>query len=257
AILAGHRDGTRHGIQVEADGLLRAGAPGLQLTWMDAKIGEHVVTPRRGKPVEIQALWVHALAVGERFDGSWAAYRERAESALAERYPLDEGGLADVVDADGVAGLVDRRIRPNQLFALGGIGRVLVPEDVAARALALVEAQLLTPLGPRSLARREGGYQPRYEGGVGHRDGAYHQGTVWPWLLGPFVDAWLAVHGDTPSRRAEARERFLPPLHAHLDAAGLGHVSEIADAEEPHVPKGAPFQAWSVAEVLRLTTKLA
>ena len=266
AILAGHRDGTRHGIEVEADGLLRAGAPGLQLTWMDAKVGDHVVTPRRGKPVELQALWIHALRVGERFDASWALYRERAEASFVERFPLAEGGLADVVDPDGVdpdgvdpaglAGRVDARLRPNQLLALGGLRDVLVPPDVAARALERLEAELLTPLGPRSLGREETGYQPRYGGGVAERDGAYHQGTVWPWLLGPFVDAWLAVHGDTSATRETARRRFLPRLHAHLDAAGLGHVSEIADAEAPHTPRGAPFQAWSVSELLRVTKRL-
>ncbi len=257
AILAGHRDGTRHGSVVEGDGLLRAGAPGLQLTWMDAKVGDHVVTPRIGKPIEIQALWIHALRVGERFDPSWALYRERAEASLAARFPLRGGGLADVVDPEDVAGSADGRLRPNQLFALGGLREVLVPATVAAKALARVEAELWTPLGPRSLAAREDGYQPRYGGGVVERDGAYHQGTVWPWLLGPFVDAWLAVHGDTAASRAAARARFLPALHAHLDAAGLGHVSELADAEAPHTPRGAPFQAWSVGELLRVTKRLA
>ncbi|MEO0325065.1 MAG: amylo-alpha-1,6-glucosidase [Myxococcota bacterium] len=257
AILTGHRDGTRHGIAVEADGLLRAGVPGLQLTWMDAKVGDHVVTPRIGKPVEIQALWVHALRVGERFDASWALYRERAEAAFAARFPLARGGLADVVDAEGVEGRVDGRLRPNQLLALGGLRDLLVPREVAARALERVLAELWTPLGPRSLARAEDGYRPRYGGGVAERDGAYHQGTVWPWLLGPLVDAWLAVHGDTPASRSEARARFLPALHAHLDEAGLGHVSEIADAEAPHGARGAPFQAWSVSELLRVTARLA
>jgi glycogen debranching enzyme len=116
----------------------------------------------------------------------------------------------------------------------------------------VVEARLWTPLGLRSLAPGEPGYAPRYEGGVRERDGAYHQGTVWPWLLGPFVEAWLRVRGDTREARAEARERFLAPLHAHLGEAGLGHISEIADAEPPHRPRGCPFQAWSLGELLRL-----
>jgi glycogen debranching enzyme len=129
--------------------------------------------------------------------------------------------------------------------------------SLAARAVVdAVEQQLLTPLGLRSLAPGEAGYAPRYEGGVVQRDGSYHQGTVWPWLIGPFVEAWLRVHGNSPASRQVARQRFLVPLLAHLEDAGLGHVSEIADAESPHTPRGCPFQAWSVGELLRLSDRI-
>jgi glycogen debranching enzyme len=151
-----------------------------------------------------------------------------------------------------VPGRVDRSLRPNQIFAIGGLPWSLVSGERARRVVDLVEQRLWTPLGLRTLAPGEPGYRGRYEGDVPSRDGAYHQGTVWPWLLGPFVDAWVRVRGGGSDVRAEARERFLTPLLAHLDRAGVGHISEIADADFPHEPRGCPFQAWSVGEALRL-----
>jgi predicted glycogen debranching enzyme len=253
SILDGYSAGTRHGIRADADGLLAAGEPGVQLTWMDAKVGDWVVTPRMGKPVEVQALWINALAIGATLDGRWAEPFARARDAFVARF-WDEGRahLADVADADHVAGRMDWSFRPNQVLAVGGLPFAVLEGDRARSVVDAVEERLWTPLGLRSLARDEPGYTPRYEGGPLQRDGAYHQGTVWPWLLGPFVEAWLRVRGGTLEAKAEARERFLAPLLRHLDEHGVGHVTEVADADAPHRPGGCPFQAWSVSEALRL-----
>ena len=163
------------------------------------------------------------------------------------------GCLYDVIDVDHQPGSVDATFRPNQIFAVGGLPLALLEGERARRVVDAVESQLLTPLGLRSLAPGSSGYAPRYEGGVLQRDGAYHQGTVWPWLIGPFVEAWVRVRGGGAEAKQQARDRFLEPLLQQLDSAGLGHVSEIADAESPHTPRGCPFQAWSVGELLRLT----
>jgi predicted glycogen debranching enzyme len=253
AILRGYARGTRYGIGMDQDGLLRAGVPGVQLTWMDAKVGDWVVTPRIGKPVEIQALWINALLIGAVQDQSWSPLARRALASFRERFPDPaSGGLFDVIDVDHVPATADARIRPNQIFAVGGLPHPLLEGSQARRVVDLVEQRLWTPVGPRSLAPGEPGYAARYEGGPVERDASYHQGTVWPWLAGPFIEAWVRAHGDTPAARTEARARFLTPLLAHLGTAGLGHVSEIADAEAPYTPRGCPFQAWSVGELLRL-----
>lgn len=253
AILQGHASGTRYGIAVDADGLLRAGEPGVQLTWMDAKLGDWVVTPRIGKPVEVQALWINALRIGAAWAPRWEALEKRARATFAARFPDPEtGGLFDVVDADHSPGAVERRVRPNQIFAVGGLPFPVVEGAAARRVVDLVEARLLTPLGLRSLDPADPDYAPRYGGDPRMRDGAYHQGTVWPWLAGPFVEAWLRVRGGTGAARAEARRRFLAPLLAHLETDGLGHVAEVADAEPPHAPGGCPFQAWSLGELIRI-----
>ena len=251
-ILTGYADGTRYGIHVDRDGLLAAGQPGVQLTWMDAKVGDWVVTPRIGKPVEVQALWLNALRIGAAGAPRWAALLERGSSAFAARFWNPGGGyLYDVVDVDHKPGTVDSTFRPNQIFAVGGLPFPVLNGTQARQVVDAVERRLLTPLGLRSLAPDEPGYAARYEGGVAARDGAYHQGTVWPWLLGAFVEAWVRVRGGTVDVKRTARQRFLEPL-LHLGEAGLGHISEIADAEPPHRPRGCPFQAWSVGEVLRL-----
>ncbi len=227
--------------------------PGVQLTWMDAKVGDWVVTPRIGKPVEVQALWLNALHVGSRFSERWRERFTRGQASFRTRFWNDEaGGLFDVVDCDHRPGVVDAAFRPNQIFAVGGLPLALVEGERARRLVDAVAARLWTPLGLRSLAAGEPGYVGRYAGGVRERDGAYHQGTVWPWLLGAFVEAWVRVRGGTPEAKRTARERFLVPLWRHLDDAGLGHVSEIADGDPPHAPRGCPFQAWSVGEALRL-----
>jgi predicted glycogen debranching enzyme len=252
-IVAGYGRGTRHGIRRDEDGLLSCGEAGVQLTWMDAKVGDWVVTPRIGKPVEIQALWVHALQIAGKRDPQLARWAETAQRALEQRFwNAERGMLFDVVDDGHQPGAVDAACRPNQIFAAGGLPFTLLSPERARRVVDAVERELWTPLGLRSLERNHPAYVPRYQGGVGQRDGAYHQGTVWPWLIGPFVEAWVKVRGSTNEAKLLARQRFLAPLYEHLFRAGLGHVSEIADAEAPHTPRGCPFQAWSVAELLRL-----
>jgi predicted glycogen debranching enzyme len=253
AILEGYSKGTRYRIHCEDDGLIAAGEPGVQLTWMDAKVGDWVVTPRIGKPVEIQALWLSALRIASESDDKWKSLYGRGKASFIARF-WDEtrGCLYDVVDSDHVAGNLDRAFRPNQIFAIGGLPFALIEGPHARRIVDAVEARLLTPIGLRSLAPGEPGYRPHYGGNGRERDAAYHQGTVWPWLMGPFIEAWVRVRGDTGAAKAEARTRFLDPLLAHLDVAGIGHLPEIADAEPPYSPRGCPFQAWSVAEALRI-----
>jgi predicted glycogen debranching enzyme len=257
AIVVGYAVGTRHGIGATDDGLVAAGVPGLQLTWMDARVDGRVITPRIGKPVEIQALWLNALAaaatLGAPSAARWRALFERGRASFEARF-WDEarGRLHDVVDCDHVPGTVDARLRPNQIFAVGGLPLVLLPPARAARVVEAVEHALLTPLGLRTLAPDEPGYRPRYEGDVVARDEAYHEGTAWPWLMGPFVEAWVRVRGGTPEALASARARFLDPLARALETTGLGHLPEIADGDAPHHPGGCPFQAWSLGEFLRL-----
>ncbi len=252
-IVSGYARGTRHGIRCDADGLLAAGEPGVQLTWMDAKVGDWVVTPRIGKPVEIQALWVHALGAAGRLRVGFAGAAAKARAALESRFwNAERGMLFDVVDDGHVPGAVDAACRPNQIFAAGGLPLTLLSPERAEQVVAAVERELWTPLGLRSLERKHPAYVPHYRGGVRERDGAYHQGTVWPWLAGPFVEAWVKSRHGTPAAKAEARARFVEPLRRHLERAGLDHVSEIADGDAPHTPAGCPFQAWSLSELIRL-----
>lgn len=251
-ILDGYSRGTRFGIRANADGLLAAGAPDVQLTWMDAKVGDWVVTPRIGKPVEVNALWLNAM----RIAGDWSPiWRKRFDSSMrvfrGRFWREDAGCCYDVVDVDHIPGRCDSAMRPNQIFAVGGLPFPLLGGAQARRLVDAVEARLLTPRGLRSLAPDDAGYRPRYAGGVWERDSAYHQGTVWPWLIGPFVEAWLRVREFSESAREEARRRFIDPLLAHLCEAGLGHVSEVTDGDAPHRPGGCPFQAWSLGELIR------
>ncbi|HEY0793726.1 MAG TPA: amylo-alpha-1,6-glucosidase [Chthoniobacterales bacterium] len=258
-ILEGYERGTRFGIHAEADGLIAAGVPGRQLTWMDARVGDWVVTPRVGKPVEIQALWINALTVGSARDGRWRPLLAQAKQSFQERFWNSERScLFDVVDVNHEAGVNDPAIRPNQLFAIGGLPCPALEDPArAADVLRCVENHLWTPAGLRSLSPAEPGYRPYYRGGVMERDGAYHQGTVWPFLVGAFVDAFLHVHGDGFAAREEARTRFLQPLlDRGLNACGIGHLSEIADGDPPHAARGCPFQAWSLGELLRVQHRL-
>ncbi len=256
-ILDGYRRGIRYGIRMDEDGLITGGVPGAQLTWMDAKVGDWVVTPRHGKPVEIQALWVRALEVGERLARLFGdeAYADRcrndrgqAIASFRKRFWYEAGGyLYDVID--GPEG-DDASLRPNQLYALSLVDE-LVPRDRAQQILRLVEEQLLTLIGLRTLSPRDPRYRARYEGDVVEGDGAYHQGTVWPFLLGPFVTAWVKVHGKKTAVLKQARS-FLDGIGEHLKEACLGQVSEVFDADAPHRPRGCYAQAWSVAEPLRV-----
>ena len=239
------------------DGLLRQGARGYQLTWMDAKVGDWVVTPRRGKAVEINALWYNALKLmggwcAEEGDGGMSRrlelWAERAYGSFNERFWYAQGGyLYDVVDGKGGD---DSSLRPNQLIALSLCHPVLKP-DKWARVLRVVRERLVTRVGLRTLAPGSPDYQASYQGDLRARDAAYHQGTVWPWLLGPLVDAWLRCN---PDQKEEARG-FLEGLQGELDRQCLGTIGEIYDAEEPHQPRGCVAQAWSVAELLRCWLK--
>lgn len=259
-ILERHLTGTRFGIGVDpADGLLRQGAEGYQLTWMDAKMGDWVVTPRRGKAVELNALWYNALRLAEgwarqggesELAATLAGHAERTREAFNRRFWNEsQSCLFDVVDGETGD---DPACRPNQLFAIALDHPVLDPARWGA-VLGTVERLLLTPVGLRSLAPGHPEYKSSYDGNLRTRDGAYHQGTVWAWLIGPFIDAWLKLH---PDNRYGAR-RFLNGLVDHLGEAGLGTISEIFDAEPPYTPRGCMAQAWSVAEVLRCWARSA
>jgi len=245
-IIDWHVRGTRYGIVADPkDGLLRAGEPGVQITWMDAKVGEWVVTPRIGKPVEINALWYNALAAmvdfADRLGLPAVNYRRLAEAAKAgfARFINVAGdGLYDVLDGpDGD----DATLRPNQIFAVSLPHSPLSPA-IQARVVAIVGRELLTSYGLRSLAPSHRDYRPVYAGGVWERDGGYHQGPVWAWLLGHYALAEFRVSGDAV--RAQHR---LAPIADHLADAALGSVSEIFDGAAPHSPRGCPVQAWSVA----------
>lgn len=254
-IIAWHERGTRHGIRLDADGLLLAGEPGVQLTWMDAKIGDWVVTPRHGKAVEIQALWYNALRIMEGLalecgDGDGRAhYRALAEAAARSFEPLFWNGEADCL-FDVVDGLRrDASIRPNQIFAVS-LPHSMLSSERAARVVATVERELLTPYGLRSLAPGDPQYRARYEGDPVSRDSAYHQGTVWPWLLGPFITAYLKTNHGTPAAHRQAAE-WLGALRDYALGEGLGQIPEVFDGDAPHRPGGCIAQAWSVAELLR------
>jgi predicted glycogen debranching enzyme len=252
AILMGYARGTRFNIHADEDGLLACGQPGMQLSWMDAKVGDWVVTPRIGKPVEVQALWLNALWIGNRFSGKWVELFEKGSSTFLTRF-WNGSFLFDVVDCDHRSNVNDPSLRPNQIFAVGGLPLPLLEGKRARQVVEIVETNLLTPIGLRSLGPEEPGYMAHYQGNAIQRDGSYHQGTVWPWLIGAFVEAWLRARGNSDQAKIEARSRFLGPFSDHLNDAGLGHISEIADAEPPHTPRGCPFQAWSLGEYIRLS----
>ena len=254
SIIDHHLRGTRFGIGVDpGDGLLRQGAPNYQLTWMDAKAGDWVVTPRRGKAVEINALWYNALRLMERWleaagdtpaAGTMREAADRARAAFDRRFwnPAT-GHLFDVVDGEHGD---DPACRPNQLFAMSLAFPVLEPARWPS-VLAAVERDLVTPLGLRSLAPGHPDYKATYRGDLLTRDGAYHQGTVWSWLIGPYIDARLRCR---PDDLAGAR-RALEGLVTHLGGYCIGYVGEVFDAEPPYTPGGCVAQAWGVAELLR------
>jgi predicted glycogen debranching enzyme len=257
-VVAAHVTGTRFGLRVDpADGLLSQGADGLALTWMDAIVDDRPVTPRAGKAVELNALWVNGLAaLGDlhrrlgRDAGELDRLRSAATSAVVDRYASPRGGLFDVVDApDGD----DDSVRPNQLLAVGLPYAPLRHHPLAASVVSTVAGRLLTPLGLRTLDPGAPAYLGRHRGNPAQRDRAYHQGTVWPWLVGPYADAVAAARGvgGTGEVAPSPVDDLLDGLVAHLGDFGVGSVSETADGDAPHEATGCPFQAWSVAELLR------
>ncbi|MGH9875262.1 MAG: amylo-alpha-1,6-glucosidase [Pyrinomonadaceae bacterium] len=253
SIIDCHVKGTRYHIHVDDDGLLYSGQPGVQLTWMDAKVGDWVVTPRQGKPVEIQALWYNALRVmeylAEKFNDTkakenYATMADRARLSFKQLFWNDEiGCLYDVVNGD----TRDGAIRPNQILAVS-LTNSMVSNERAQSILQVAERELLTPRGLRTLSPNDPNYIGRYEGDPLHRDGSYHQGTVWPWLIGAYITASVKTFGES-GRQAAAD--WLKQFGEHLSEACLGQVSEIFDGDAPHTPRGCVAQAWSVAELLR------
>jgi predicted glycogen debranching enzyme len=257
-IIEKHAQGTHFGIGVDpADGLLRQGAEGYQLTWMDAKVDGWVVTPRRGKAVEINALWYNALCLTAgwteevRGAGSANSYREmavRARASFNARFWNQKTGyLFDVVDGEHGD---SPECRPNQLIAIS-VDNPVLDRDRWASVIEAARSRLLTPYGLRSLAPGEPDYKEKYFGDLRARDAAYHQGTVWAWLIGPWIDAWLKLN---PDDRVGAR-RYLDGLVKHLGEYGIGSIAEVFDATEPYTARGCIAQAWSVAEVLRCWVK--
>jgi predicted glycogen debranching enzyme len=254
-MISWHERGTRHGIHVDADGLLMAGEPGVQLTWMDARVGDRVVTPRHGKAVEIQALWYNALRTMAEFAAAcgkaadllhFAALADQARGSFCDLFwNQREGCLFDLVD--GAAR--DSSIRPNQIFAVSLHHRILTA-DRAKRIVQVVERELLTPYGLRTLSPADPKYRGRFDGDPASRDSAYHQGTVWPWLLGPFIHAYVRVHDRSPGSLARAVQ-WIEPLKNFLEDRGVGQLPEVFDGDAPHHPGGCIAQAWSVAEMLR------
>src|ERR1700688_1619432 len=250
-MIEAHVAGTRYQIHVDqADGLLYAGEPGIQLTWMDAKVGDWVVTPRIGKPVEINALWFNALETmaglapaAKQSAEPFAKLAERVKQSFAKFWNASAGYCYDVIDAPRIG--YDATLRPNQLFAVS-LPQSPLPAEQQKAVVDICASRLVTSYGLRSLAQSETGYQGHYGGNNRERDGAYHQGTVWGWLLGPFVLAHLRVYAD----RAAAMS-FLDPLGKQIHSRGLGTLSEIFDGDAPFTPRGCIAQAWTVAEVLR------
>ena len=252
-ILDWHQRGTRYGIRMESDGLLAAGEPGVQLTWMDAKIGDWVVTPRSGKAVEINALWYNAvviyeqllITIGRKEEAElFQALAEKIAKRFVEVFWNPEGGyLFDVVDDERR----DGAIRPNQILALS-LPFALLEGTRARQVLETVEEHLLTPLGLRSLSPQDPAFKAVYQGDAYQRDAAYHQGTVWAWLLGPYLTALVMVRGRTGRKQGL---KLVQAVQDHLSEAGIGQVSEIFDGDAPHTSRGCIAQAWSVAEILR------
>jgi predicted glycogen debranching enzyme len=252
-IIDWHLRGTRYHIHVDTDGLLNSGGPGVQLTWMDAKVGDWVVTPRQGKPVEIQALWYNALRVMENLAqefGDTDAKRYAGMAELAHKsfnkqfWNRETRCLYDVVDGDKR----DGSIRPNQVIAIS-LRNSMVSKEKAKSILQVVERELLTTRGLRTLSPNDPQYRGRYEGNPLSRDGAYHQGTVWPWLIGPYITAYVKTFGAKAGQTVATK--WLNSFQDHLEESCLGQVSEIFDGDPPHTPRGCFAQAWSVSEVLR------
>ncbi|MGE5805327.1 MAG: amylo-alpha-1,6-glucosidase [Ignavibacteria bacterium] len=258
-IVGYHLGGTRFGIKVDSsDGLLMQGAEGYQLTWMDAKVGDWVVTPRRGKAVEINALWYNALKLISEWikeiegddPGEYLKAAELTKKSFNKKFWISgKKYLYDVVEGEKKE--FDDSLRPNQIFAIS-LKYPVLEEDKWEDVIGIVKENLLTPFGLRSLASNHPDFKANYFGNLLARDAAYHQGTVWAWLIGHFIDAWLKLYPDDLYNT----EKFLEGFDSHLSDAGIGSISEIFDAEKPYTPRGCIAQAWSVAEVLRSRVKI-
>jgi predicted glycogen debranching enzyme len=254
-IVQWHVKGTRFGIKLVDNGLLHAGEPGVALTWMDAKVGAWFPTPRIGQPVEIQALWFNALKIMEglavtllKSDDQqfFAKISSRLYSTFNRIFWNEHAAcLYDVVNENAA----DASIRPNQVFAVS-LHHPLVTGDRAKSVLNMIQRELLTPYGLRTLSPQDPKYRGRFEGDMGSRDSAYHQGTVWPWLLGPFISAYVTTYGRTDDVLAKLAD-WLEPLRKYMFDLGVGQLPEVFDGDAPHRPGGCFAQTWSVAEILR------
>ena len=253
-ILQSYRDGTRFGIHAETDGLLTGGDAQTQLTWMDAKVGDRAVTPRWGKCVEINALWYEALRIAsERSEHHdrvllFSALADRVAKAFEQTFWNERSGcLYDCVNNEGK----DASVRPNQIFAVSSRYCLLPPEKQRS-IVKVVQTELLTPFGLRTLSPNDPDYRRRYDADAA----AYHQGTVWPWLMGPFIEAYLKVNNFSPDSLDQARN-WMAAFDGHFSEAGIGFVSEVFDGDKPHEPGGCIAQAWSIAELLRVKRLIA
>jgi predicted glycogen debranching enzyme len=263
-VLAGVIDhfikGTLHGIRMDPqDFLLSGAAPGLQLTWMDAKVGQEVITQRAGKPVEVQALWYNALRVMERLTeelglggrdtSSYSQLSQNVRKSFLSRFwSAEKEQLADCIGTDGTP---DWSVRPNQIFALS-LAFTVLERAQQAKVLQKVQSELWTPFGLRTLSPSDPRYVARYEGSVAQRDTALHQGTVWSWLFGPYYNAYFRVHGGRRKETIDEVDRQLERMRQHLTARGVGSISELFDGDPPHRPRGAISSAAAVSELLRL-----
>lgn len=249
SIIQHHIKGTLFGIGMDQDGLLVQGAPHVQLTWMDAKVGDWVVTPRRGKAVEINALWYNALCLFEKWSNQAPNLSKKCYDSFNQKFWFQEGGyLYDVIEGENGN---DPALRPNQLFAISLTHPVLNPQRWES-VLKAVEKDLYTPMGLRTLSPTHPDYKAKYDGDLRARDAAYHQGSVWPWLIGPYIDTWLKVYPND----IEGAKKILKPLEDHLTDNCVGTMGEIFDASPPYRPRGCFAQAWSVAELLRCLVKV-
>jgi predicted glycogen debranching enzyme len=259
-IIQCHLRGTDFGIGVDPnDGLLKQGADGYQLTWMDAKVDDWVVTPRRGKAVELNALWYNALCLMAEWlqlngqpdkSSEMEMHAQQCRDSFHERFWFEQGGyLYDVIDGEKGD---DPSLRPNQILAIS-LDFPVLAEDKWASVMGRIQRELLTPFGLRTLAPSEKDYKPKYYGSLRDRDAAYHQGTVWPWLIGPYIDAWLKLHPD----EIDQAEKCLLAFDDRLGENAVGSIGEIFDAEPPYMHRGCVAQAWSVSEVLRSLIKIA
>ncbi|MEP9411295.1 MAG: glycogen debranching enzyme N-terminal domain-containing protein [Candidatus Brocadia sp.] len=254
-IIGYYRKGTRYNIHMDSDGLIHAGAEGVQLTWMDAKVGDWVVTPRRGKAVEINALWYNALKIMAFFaremnlneeGNDYNSLAQKASESFNNVFWFEEGQyLYDYIDGE----TRDRAIRPNQIFTVS-LPYSMLSIERQRKVVEIVKEHLLTPFGLRSLSPKDKGYIGKYQGNVYERDSAYHQGTVWAWLIGPYISAYARAYAGSEDTPKYIKGLF-EPFYAHLFEAGLGTISEIFDGDYPHTPRGCISQAWSVAEILR------